>query len=202
MLTEANMHDPSEIAEALDRFDARMRDRANEPNSEARPPTHLELLEERLRDADARVKEVQANHRAALEEMERAKWRVTRDAERQLRSWQSGFLASFIELLDDLDRAVAAAREHCPDDAVQDGLLLLQRRFLGKLAEHGVQRVEPRGARFDPYRHEAISIEPARAPVEDGVVVAVVAPGYVADGEVLRPARVVVARGRRADDGE
>ena len=55
-------------------------------------------------------------------------------------------------------------------------------------------RIEPLGEPFDPHRHEAVSTLPATEAEQDGRVVGVIQPGYVAGEEVLRPARVAVAK--------
>ena len=61
-----------------------------------------------------------------------------------------------------------------------------------ELAGHGFEVIDPTGHPFDPAKHEAVSTAPAVGPDEDGVVALCFQVGYVINGHVLRPARVVV----------
>ena len=59
-------------------------------------------------------------------------------------------------------------------------------------ADAGVEAYDPAGEQFDPEQHEALSAQPAEG-TESGVVLETVEKGYRLDGQVLRPARVVVS---------
>jgi molecular chaperone GrpE len=61
-----------------------------------------------------------------------------------------------------------------------------------RLESAGVESFDPTGEKFDPQVHEAISVKPEEG-TEAGVVVETVEKGYRLDGQVLRPARVVVS---------
>jgi molecular chaperone GrpE len=61
------------------------------------------------------------------------------------------------------------------------------------LNRHGVEAVEPRGEKFDPNLHEALSTMPVEG-AESGLVVEVMQKGYRMDGQLIRPARVVVSQ--------
>ena len=57
----------------------------------------------------------------------------------------------------------------------------------------GVAEVDPLGEPFDPELHEAMTLQPSTE-VEPGSVLTVYQKGYVLNGRLLRPARVVVAQ--------
>ncbi len=78
--------------------------------------------------------------------------------------------------------------------ALVEGLELTQRDFLSRLARHGVKKLEPQGAKFDPNRHEALFEVPDES-VPNGTVVQVVEDGYAIGDRVLRPAKVGISRG-------
>ena len=63
----------------------------------------------------------------------------------------------------------------------------------GRLGNAGVEAFDPTGEKFDPEEHEALSVQPAEG-TESGVVLETVEKGYRLDGQVLRPARVVVSK--------
>ncbi len=88
-----------------------------------------------------------------------------------------------------LDAAGATAGE---DDSVVGGMRLVQQELLAALARTGIEPFSPQGEVFDPTVHEAMA-QNAVEGAESGTVVEVYSPGYLINGDVLRPARVVVA---------
>jgi molecular chaperone GrpE len=60
------------------------------------------------------------------------------------------------------------------------------------LARNGVEAVDPKGEKFDPMAHEALSMQPVEG-TESGVVVEVLQKGYRLGDQLVRPARVVVS---------
>jgi molecular chaperone GrpE len=128
----------------------------------------------------------------ALAEMDNMRRRLQREREEYLRFANETLLRDLIPALDNLDRALAAAR-HATDTArIVEGVELIQRELLRVLEKHGVTRYSAVGQPFDPTRHEATErvIRPETPP---GTVVEESAPGYLLNGRVLRPAQVAVA---------
>lgn len=101
-------------------------------------------------------------------------------------------LLAFLDVMDDFDRALL----HMGDasDAVVQGLQLIRRRFSDVLLSNGVTAFDSEGQPFDPMVHEAISVIDGDDGAESGTVYAEERRGYLMDGELLRPARVVVLR--------
>lgn len=134
----------------------------------------------------------------SVDEIERVKERLRKEASREVDRNKRELVRDFIEVLDDLDRAVQAPQGHGPTSTVADGVLegveLVRKSFLGKLAQHGVERDPALGASFDPARHEAVGVLPVVDRDKDGMIVDVVREGYRMGDDVLRPALVVVAR--------
>jgi molecular chaperone GrpE len=71
---------------------------------------------------------------------------------------------------------------------------LVRDNFLAKLRDHGVVPMDVEGERFDPERHEAMSVVPVGDPALDNHVVGVIRGGYAMGDDVLRPAGVAVGR--------
>jgi molecular chaperone GrpE len=90
--------------------------------------------------------------------------------------------------LDHLDVALGAIE----DPEVVNGVRLVQGEFLAALKRVGVEPFSPDGDPFDPNEHEAMAQQPVEG-VEPGTVVQVYQQGYRLGGQLLRPARVVVA---------
>jgi molecular chaperone GrpE len=100
-----------------------------------------------------------------------------------------------VPVLDDLERAIQAAGldpEGDSDEGLAHGVLLVFRSLRDSLARHGVEAVDPKGEKFDPTAHEALSTQAADG-VESGVVVEVLQKGYRLGEQLIRPARVVVS---------
>jgi molecular chaperone GrpE len=101
--------------------------------------------------------------------------------------------AAWLPVVDDLERAL----QHAEADpgSLKEGVRAVYEHAQAVLDRLGYPRFEDVGEHFDPARHEAVSaVESDEIPA--GKVVAAVRPGYGTAGEVLRPAGVVVARGR------
>jgi molecular chaperone GrpE len=92
--------------------------------------------------------------------------------------------------VDDLERALAHADGD--DGPMVEGLRAVYEHAMSLLARLGFARFDDVGKPFDPARHEAVGAIDADAP--PGSIVATVLPGYEHGDDVLRPARVVVAR--------
>jgi molecular chaperone GrpE len=100
-----------------------------------------------------------------------------------------------VPVLDDLERAIQAAGldpEGDSDDGLAHGVLLVFRSLRDSLTRNGVEAVDPKGEKFDPMQHEALSTQPAEG-VESGTVVEVLQKGYMLGEQLIRPARVVVS---------
>ncbi len=95
-----------------------------------------------------------------------------------------------IDAVDNLERALEAA------DGEGEGLRAGVEMVLGSLREtlqrHGIEAVDPKGEKFDPNQHEALSTMPVEG-TEGGTVVEVMQKGYRMGEQLIRPARVVVS---------
>jgi molecular chaperone GrpE len=172
------------------------REEEEEPSGAGERPSYVAQLEAELADRDRRLVDALARQRQAIEEQELARQRVEREARREIARSRKELLASLLPVLDDLDRAIAAADDRAADvAALRRGVELVQSGFLDRLRALGVERDVPvPGDAFDPAHHEAVSV--MRGEV-DGSIGATVSPGYRLGDEVLRPARVVVTRADR-----
>ena len=87
-----------------------------------------------------------------------------------------------------------AAAADGPFKALIEGIELTERDLLKTLERHGVKKLEPKGERFDPNRHQAMFEVPDES-VPHGTVTQVVQAGYVIGDRPLRPALVGVSKG-------
>jgi molecular chaperone GrpE len=135
-----------------------------------------------------------------LAEMENLRRRTEREVADARTYGVTRFAKDMLEFADNIQRALAnvpqAARQGT--DAALSGLIegmeLIERNFLATLSRHGVTKLEPKGAKFDPNMHEALFevVDPSQP---SGTVAQVVEAGYSIGDRVLRPAKVGVSRG-------
>lgn len=105
------------------------------------------------------------------------------------------FAAEIISVRDSLELARAVELNGDPDvmQKMHEGLELTLKLLDGIFQKFGITLLDPRGEKFDPARHQAISmVESAETPANH--VVNVVQKGYLMHDRLLRPAMVVVAR--------
>ena len=94
--------------------------------------------------------------------------------------------------LDHLELSLKGAEGHADDDVIK-GFALVRDELLAALGKSGIQAFSPAGEPFDPNEHEAMAQQPSEE-AESGTVLEVYQQGFRINGQVLRPARVVVAQ--------
>lgn len=132
--------------------------------------------------------------RSALAELEDTKYRVRRDAEKQLELQRARILEALLPVLDNFERATEAGAKTGNVEALLSGVKLVHQQFLEALAGFGLARRSALGEKFDPAQHDAVALVPVADAAQDGVVVNELEPGYVVGDRLIRPARVVVGR--------
>ncbi len=126
----------------------------------------------------------------AAADLENYRKRTARDRERDLWSARAGVALALLEVLDDLERALADDKGDA--EAFRRGVELIRSKFLSALDSIGVSPFVSVGEPFDPEKHEALARVPATQ-AEDGRVAAEIRRGYRWGGRVLRHALVAVA---------
>jgi molecular chaperone GrpE len=159
------------------------------------PAARVAQLEAELAAAKA---EAAANWDKFLREradMENFKRRVERTNADQARRDRKSLLLQFLNVLDNLERALSyhtTSGQEADVAALLTGLRLTESQFRDLLANAGVSEVTALGEAFDPARHEAVATTVA-TDVPEGQVVEELQKGYRYGEDLLRPARVRVA---------
>mgnify|MGYP005996345065 CR=1 FL=1 len=129
----------------------------------------------------------------AQAETQNVRRRAETDVEKAHKFSTEKFARELLDVVDNLERAIAAAPE---DDLVKpflEGVDMTQKSLLNTLAKFKVEVVDPEGHPFDPDLHQAISMVDA-PDAEPNTVLNVVQKGYTNHGRLLRPAMVVVSK--------
>src|SRR5262249_22317393 len=106
------------------------------------------------------------------------------------------FAGELLPVVDNLERAVDAARAHSDDKAagaIADGVELSLKLFIDTLAKAELVQVDPLGQPFDPKFHQAVSLLESDT-AEPNSVLEVLQKGYTLNGRLVRPAMVIVAK--------
>lgn len=154
----------------------------------------VDELTRQLAEKDLMLRELLATHQESLSDLDSARLRIRRDVGKEAEQSRRAFLVEFLDVIDNLDRALDAAENTRDPDALIQGVAMVRDLFVSKLGAFGVTRLEALGRRFDPEIHEAITVVPVDDSAQDGRVVGVIREGYAIGDEVLRPAGVAVAR--------
>jgi molecular chaperone GrpE len=134
-----------------------------------------------------------ANHKLQLAEYVNARKRLLQATEMEKKYASEPLVRDLLTALDNLDRALEAAKKAGDAGPLATGVSATANQFLDLLRRHGVNKIETNpGDAFDPNRHEAVMQQPARG-IEAGHIVQVLQQGFLLHERVLRPAAVIVA---------
>src|SRR5918998_5052923 len=177
---------------------ATSRDEAGEPSGEEDPANEQELLEEKEETLDSDDPLASARRerdeyldlaRRAQADFENYRKRAAKEAALAGQRAKSGLVRELLPVVDNLERALQSAGD---EEHLAEGVRLVHSELIAVLERNGVEQFDPRGERFDPEVHEALSMR-SEDGAESGTVIDVVEKGYRSGGGILRPARVVVS---------
>ena len=128
-------------------------------------------------------------------EMQNLRRRSEQDIEKAHKYSQEKFTTELLSVMDNLERALAAAANHEDDTvkAIYEGVDLTLKSFTDCFNRFHIEAVDPMGEPFDPQLHQAMTII-ENAEVEPNTVIEVMQKGYTLHGRVIRPAMVVVSK--------
>jgi molecular chaperone GrpE len=166
------------------------RDEADEPSGEERPENEAERVVDPLAQAERERDEYLDIARRAQADFENYRKRAAKETAAAGERAKSGLVRELLPVVDNLERALASAGEG--EQHLAEGVRLVHSELIAVLERNGVEQFDPRGERFDPAEHEALSMR-GQDGIDPGLVLDVVEKGYRANGTILRPARVVVS---------
>ncbi len=152
--------------------------------------TAAATLEEQLAAATARADENYGKFLLAVADFDNFKKRIQRDMDSIVASRRRMLLERLLPVLDNLQRAIES---NAGGDTLRGGVEQTLRGFEAVLSSEGVKAIEVRGEPFDPHVAEAVGTVAADGMADD-TVVEVTEKGYKLGDELLRPAKVIVAK--------
>jgi len=160
--------------------------------TEAAPGGELEALRSRAETAERERDQYLTLLKGKAAEFENYQKRQKRIQEEEGKYAHTGFALELLSVLDNLERATAAAKKVGETGPLVQGVAMVENQFLELLRRHGVTRMDDLGKPFDPNRHQALMQQPS-AEQPPQTVLNILTPGYLIHDRVLRPAHVVVA---------
>ncbi len=152
----------------------------------------LEAYQQRARLAEDRLAEVLDAYRKLKADNDKFKDRTAKNLERRFEQRRERLLLKFIEILDNLDRALEAAESTQAAEPLIEGLILVRTQLLQTLRDEGLERIPVLGLAFDPAVSEAVQTQAVEEAEHHQVVVKELLRGYRLRGRMARAARVVV----------
>lgn len=147
-------------------------------------------LEEQLAAANARADENYGKFLLAVADFDNYKKRIQRDLDSMVSLRRRMLLERLLPVLDNLQRALESSTG---GEALRTGLEQTLRGFEAVMSGEGVKPIEVKGEPFDPRIAEAVGTAPSDGVAED-TVIEVTEKGYKLGDDLLRPAKVIVAK--------
>jgi len=157
-------------------------------------PESAPSVEELLRKAETEAQEHRDAFLRAKAETENIRKRAVTDVANAHKYAVENFATELLAVKDSLEAALAV--ETATVESLKSGAELTLKQLSAAFEKFKLAEVSPVGQKFDPHRHQAISMVEADA--EPNTVVQVLQKGYVLQDRVVRPALVTVAKARDA----
>ena len=167
------------------------------PTTDSSPPAAPDdaeaSLAQRLAELEAKHADMADAYLRSKAEAENTRRRAEEEVSKARKYAVEGFADSLLPVKDSLEAAIAI--QSATPEQLLEGVHATLRQLSAALERNKVLEINPAaGEKFDPHRHQAISVVPAEQ--EANTVVAVLQKGYSITDRVLRPALVTVAAAR------
>ena len=163
---------------------------AQEPAAQQAEPS----LEERLAQVEQKAQEHHDAWLRSKAETENTRRRAQEDVAKAHKYAIESFAAELLPVRDSLEAALTV--ENASLEALKSGVELTLKQLAAVFDKSNLKEINPVGEKFDPHRHQAISMLPSDK--EPNTVINVLQKGYLLNDRVVRPALVTVAKGKDA----
>ena len=166
---------------------------AEENQDPAEPESEVDSLKKQVEEANVKAEQ---NWDAVLRtraEMENLRKRQTRELENAHKFALDKIAAELLPVRDTLEMGVAAANEEADLSKIAEGTELTLKMLTQALEKFNIAEVDPVGEKFDPDKHQAISMQ-ENTDQPANTVLSVMQKGYTLNERLLRPAMVIIAK--------
>jgi molecular chaperone GrpE len=166
-------------------------DKASLAEEKPRYPTYVEELMARMAETERKFQE---KKKQIDDEISRTKSRLESDFDRNLELEKQKIILPFLEVMDNLQRALNSAAQSGTFEHLIEGVQMTANLFRSKLQALGVEAIPALNQPFDPNLAQAVGTIKVADASGDGVVIEEMQSGYRMNGQLLRPAQVRVGR--------
>ena len=149
-------------------------------------------LEEMIRQAELKAEEHHDAWLRAKAETENVRRRAQEDIAKASKFAVERFAGELLAVKDSLEAALAADTPSV--ESMKAGTELTLKQLVAAFEKSNLNEINPLGEKFDPHFHQAISMLDSEQ--EPNTVITVLQKGYLIADRVLRPALVIVAKGK------
>ncbi len=174
-----------------------MQDEHDIDTSQAAPQAGKDImpnLEEMLKAAELQAAEHHDAWLRAKAETENMRRRAAEDVDKARKFAVENFAGELLAVKDSLEAALAADSPSIEN--MKDGVELTLKQLTAVFGKFNLHDIDPLGEKFDPYLHQAIQVVESDQPAN--TVVTVLQKGYLLHDRTLRPALVMVSKGKDA----
>ncbi len=150
-------------------------------------------VERELQAALAKAAEHHELYLRAVAEGENIRRRAQEDVAKAHKFAVESFAEAMVPVVDSLEKALEV--QGASAEQLREGVEITLRQLRSAFEKNRLSEINPQGQKFDPHKHQAISMVPAPEGVQANHVVAVLQKGWMISERVLRPALVTVAQG-------
>jgi molecular chaperone GrpE len=172
---------------------------ASEPPSEDEGSPEVASLQQALAAKTEEYTALNDKYLRQAAEFDNYKRLAQRDQRDQIRFGNEQLLRELLPVVDNLERAIKAAKDSDAGEVLIQGVDLTLKQLLGALGKFGVQAVPTIGQRFDPSAHQAVASVPSDQ-VPEQHIVEEFQRGYTLHDRILRAAMVTVSTGPASGD--
>jgi len=152
----------------------------------------LIILEEALEKALAEVENFKDIAKRAQADLINFKRRADNEKTEEKFSIKSNILLSIITILDDFTLAMNMLPEDTESKTWLEGIQIIYRKIEILLESQMVTKIDAIGKKFEPWEFESLQFKETND-FEENTVIEVIKEGYKLNGQILRPAQVIVS---------
>lgn len=178
------------VAEVLEEIAAPESDDAVQESDDA---ALVAELREQVSAAQAQSALAREKYMRLAADYDNYKKRCQRENDNYKKRETERIVLDFLGVMDNLERALAHAKQCDTTESLLQGVELVQRLYAGVLSKYGCEPFESLGQRFNPDFHDAFH-RVIDSEVPDNTIVEELQRGYKMNEHVLRPSLVVVSR--------
>ena len=151
-------------------------------------------LEQQLEKAQETIKDYWDQMMRLRAEIDNNRKRAERDVENAHKFALKNFVENLLPIIDSMEMGqTAAGADNATLESIREGSALTMNMFVHVLEKNGLEQIDPLGEKFDPEKHQAISMLEAEG-AESNSVIEVMQKGFSLNERLVRPAMVVVAK--------